>query len=71
MTTVTDRYIYTNSVDGFPLIIEQCDTKQYESLVLKRIDERLFRKQKTDTTVKEGVRLLSDLLPKYYVNSAF
>jgi hypothetical protein len=24
---VTDRYIYTNSVDGFPLIINYIDTK--------------------------------------------
>jgi hypothetical protein len=43
---VTDRYIYTNSVDGFPLIINYIDTKQYE-FSAERIDERLFQ-EKTD-----------------------
>jgi hypothetical protein len=46
--TVTDRYIYTNSVDGFsinyPIILTP---KQYESLVLKE-SMRDFKK-KTDT----------------------
>jgi hypothetical protein len=45
---VTDRYIYTNSVDGFsinyPIILTP---KQYESLVLKESMRDYFKK-KTD-----------------------
>ena len=69
---VTDRYIYTNSVDGFsinyPIILTP---KEYESLVLKE-SMRDYFKQKTDAIdgKKEGSEAAKkDLLPKYYVNS--
>jgi len=69
---VTDRYIYTNSVDGFsinyPIILTP---KEYEKLVLKE-SMRDYFKQKTDAIdgKKEGSEVAKkDLLPKYYVNS--
>jgi cell surface protein SprA len=70
---VTNRYIYTNSVDGFsinyPIILTP---KEYESLVLKE-SMRDYFKQKTDAIdgKKEGSEAAKkDLLPKYYVNSS-
>ncbi|MFT7334714.1 MAG: cell surface protein SprA [Porticoccaceae bacterium] len=69
---VTDRYIYTNSVDGFsisyPIILTP---KEYESLVLKESMRDYFKK-KTDAIdgKKEGSEeAKKDLLPKYYINS--
>ncbi|WP_369766111.1 cell surface protein SprA [Flavobacterium sp. WC2429] len=69
---VTDRYVYTNSVDGFsinyPIILTP---KEYESLVLKESMRDYFKK-KTDAIdgKKEGSEAAKkDLLPKYYVNS--
>jgi cell surface protein SprA len=69
---VTDRYIYTNSVDGFsinyPIILTP---KEYESLVLKQSMRDYFKK-KTDAIdgKKEGSEeAKKDLLPKYYINS--
>jgi hypothetical protein len=44
---VTDRYIYTNSVDGFSINYPIILTKQYESLVLKESMRDYFKK-KTD-----------------------
>lgn len=71
---VTDRYIYTKSVDGFsidyPIILTP---KEYESLVLKESMRDYFKK-KTDAIdgKKEGSEAnKKDLLPKYYVNSGF
>ncbi|HBS53741.1 MAG TPA: hypothetical protein DD806_07060, partial [Flavobacterium sp.] len=69
---VTDRYVYTNSVNGFtidyPIILTP---KEYESLVLKESMRNYFRK-KLDAI--EGKKLgaeeaKKDLLPRYYVKS--
>ena len=69
---VTDKYIYTSSVDGFsinyPIILS---VREYEQLVLKESMRDYFRK-KTDAidgkkTGSEEAK--KDLLPKYYVNS--
>ncbi|WP_418264764.1 cell surface protein SprA [Flavobacterium faecale] len=71
---VTDRYVYTKSVEGFsisyPIILTP---KEYESLVLKE-SMRDYFKQKSDAIdgKKEGSEeAKKDLLPKYYVNSGF
>ena len=68
----SDRYIYTNSIDGFsinyPVVLTP---KEYESLVLKE-SMRAYFKKKTDAIdgKKEGSEGdKKDLLPKYYVNS--
>ncbi|MBF4508576.1 cell surface protein SprA [Flavobacterium sp. JLP] len=70
---VTDRYIYTNSVDGFninyPLVLTP---REYEDLVLKESRRDYFRK-KSDAidgkkTGSEAAK--KDLLPRYYVNSS-
>lgn len=68
----TDRYIYTNSVDGFsikyPVILTP---KEYESLVLKESMRDYFKK-KSDAIdgKKQGSEAdKKDLLPRYYVNS--
>jgi cell surface protein SprA len=68
----TDRYIYTNSVDGFsikyPIILTP---KEYEDLVLKESMKNYFKK-KSDAIdgKKEGSEAdKKDLLPRYYVNS--
>ena len=69
---VTDRYIYTNTVDGFsinyPIILTP---KEYENLVLKE-SMRDYFKQKVDAIdgKKEGSEAAKkDLLPRYYVKS--
>lgn len=69
---ITDRYIYTNSVDGFsinyPIILTP---KEYESLVLKESMRDYFKK-KVDAIdgKKEGSEAAKkDLLPRYYVKS--
>ena len=69
---VTDRYVYTNSVNGFtidyPIILTP---KEYESLVLKESMRSYFRK-KLDAVEgkKQGTEAAKkDLLPKYYVKS--
>ncbi|MFV8341757.1 cell surface protein SprA [Flavobacterium sp. XS2P39] len=69
---ITDRYIYTNSVDGFsvnyPIILTP---KEYESLVLKESMRDYFKK-KVDAIdgKKEGsAAAKKDLLPRYYVKS--
>ena len=71
---VTDRYIYTNSVDGFsinyPIILTP---KEYENLVLKESMRDYFKK-KADAIdgKKEGIEdAKKDLLPRYYVKSSF
>jgi len=70
---ITDRYIYTNSVDGFsinyPIILTP---KEYEDLVLKESRRDYFRK-KSDAidgkkTGSEAAK--KDLLPRYYINSS-
>ncbi len=68
----TDRYIYTNSVDGFtidyPIILTP---QEYENLVLKESIRTYFRK-KSDAIdgKKQGADAAKkDLLPKYYIKS--
>lgn len=68
---VTDRYIYTKSIDGFninmPLILTR---QEYESLILKAQIREYF-KQKFDAVDgrMEDEELQRDMLPRYYVNS--
>ncbi len=71
---VTDRYVYTNSVDGFninyPIILTP---KEYEQLMLRE-SMRAYFKKKSDAIdgKKEGSEEgKKDLLPRYYVNSGF
>ena len=71
---VTDRYVYTNSVDGFninyPIILTP---KEYEELVLRESMRNYFKK-KSDAIdgKKEGSEeAKKDLLPRYYINSGF
>ncbi|MBF6609185.1 MAG: cell surface protein SprA [Flavobacterium sp.] len=71
---VTDRYIYTQSVDGFninyPIILTPIE---YQELVLRE-SMRDYFKQKADAMdgKKEGSEAAQkDLLPRYYVNSGF
>ena len=70
---VMDRYVYTNSVDGFsinyPIILTP---KEYEDLVLKESRRNYFKK-KSDAI--DGKKLgtnatKKDLLPRYYINSS-
>ncbi|WP_310380504.1 cell surface protein SprA [Flavobacterium sp.] len=69
---VTDRYIYTNKVDGFPINYPVILTpKEYEALVLKESTRNYFKK-KLDAIEgkKEGSEeAKKDLLPRYYVKS--
>ncbi|TDD78592.1 T9SS outer membrane translocon Sov/SprA [Flavobacterium caseinilyticum] len=69
---VTDRYIYTNSINGFsinyPIILTP---KEYENLMLKESMRDYFKK-KVDAMegIKEGSENAKrDLLPRYYVKS--
>ncbi|NHM06760.1 cell surface protein SprA [Flavobacterium sp. CYK-4] len=71
---VTDRYVYTNSVDGFninyPIILTP---KEYEQLMLRESMRKYF-KEKSDAIdgKKEGSEAAKkNLLPRYYVNSGF
>ena len=71
---VTDRYIYTKSVDGFsidyPIILTP---KEYEDLLLKE-SRRDYFKQKINAMdgKKEGSEeAKKNLLPRYYINSGF
>ncbi|OCB74520.1 cell surface protein SprA [Flavobacterium crassostreae] len=70
---VTDRYIYTKSIDGFSIIHPIVLTpKEYQNLILKESMRDYFKK-KTDAIdgKKEGSEAAKkDLLPKYYVNSS-
>ncbi|MBP2284073.1 cell surface protein SprA [Flavobacterium sp. CG_23.5] len=69
---VTDRYIYTNSVDGFsinyPIILTP---KEYENLVLKESMRDYFKKKVDAMDGKKGgsEAAKKDLLPRYYVKS--
>ncbi len=71
---ITNRYVYTNSVDGFninyPIILTP---EEYEQLRLREQMHDYF-KQKSDAIdgKKEGSEeAKKDLLPRYYVNSGF
>lgn len=69
----TDRYIYTNSVDGFsidyPIILTP---KEYEDLVLKESRRDYFRKKMDAIDGKKtgSEAAKKDLLPRYYINSS-
>ena len=70
---VTDRYIYTNSVDGFsinyPIILTP---QEYENLVLKESRREYFRKKADAIDGKKAGSdaAKKDLLPRYYINSS-
>lgn len=67
----TDRYIYTNSVDGFninyPIILTPAE---YDQLVLKEKMRQYF-KAKADAIDGKNEEGKKDLLPSYHVNSKF
>ena len=71
---VTDRYIYTNSVEGFnisyPIILTP---KEYEQLVLRESMRNYFKKKgdAMDGKKEGSEEAKRDLLPRYYVNSGF
>ena len=68
----TDKYIYTNTIDGFPIDAPTILTpKEYEALVLKE-SMRTYFKKKLDAIegTKEGSEAAKkDLLPRYYIKS--
>lgn len=71
---ITDRYIYTNTVNGFNINYPVVLTPQeYEELVLRESMRKYF-KEKSDAIEgkKDGSDAKKkDLLPRYYVNSSF
>ena len=70
---ITDRYIYTSSVDGFsidyPLVLTP---KEYEDLVLKESRRNYFRQKMNAIDGKKAgsEEAKKDLLPRYYINSS-
>lgn len=70
---ITDRYIYTKSVDGFsinyPIVLTP---KEYEALVLKESRRDYFRKKSDAIDGKKSgsEAAKKDLLPRYYINSS-
>ncbi|MGL2987377.1 cell surface protein SprA [Flavobacterium sp. RSSA_27] len=71
---ITDRYVYTNSIDGitinFPIILTPAE---YEKLVLQESRRNYFKK-KSDAIdgKKQGSEAAKkDLLPRYYIKSSF
>ncbi|WP_166920679.1 T9SS outer membrane translocon Sov/SprA [Flavobacterium poyangense] len=70
---ITDRYIYTKSVDGFsinyPIVLTP---KEYEALVLKESRRDYFRKKADAIDGKKSgsEAAKKDLLPRYYINSS-
>ncbi|MBS7252663.1 T9SS outer membrane translocon Sov/SprA [Flavobacterium branchiicola] len=71
---ITDRYIYTNTVDGFsinyPIILTP---KEYEDLVLKESRRDYFKKKMDAIDGKKvgSEEAKKNLLPRYYINSGF
>ncbi len=71
---VTDRYIYTTSVDGFninyPIILTP---KEYEELVIRESMHDYFKKKSDAIDGKKAgsEEAKKDLLPRYYVNNSF
>ncbi|WP_017497884.1 cell surface protein SprA [Flavobacterium sp. WG21] len=69
---ITDRYIYTSSVDGFninyPIVLTP---KEYEDLVLKESRRDYFRKKSDAIDGKKSgsEAAKKNLLPRYYINS--
>lgn len=70
---ITDRYIYTSTVDGFsidyPLVLT---SKQYEDLLLKESRRNYFRQKMIAIDGKKAGSedAKKDLLPRYYINSS-
>ncbi|KFF06828.1 T9SS outer membrane translocon Sov/SprA [Flavobacterium reichenbachii] len=70
---ITDRYIYSSTVDGFsinyPIILTP---QEYEDLVLKESRRDYFRKKADaiDGKKKGSEAAKKDLLPRYYINSS-
>jgi cell surface protein SprA len=70
----TNRYIYTNSVNGFninyPIILTP---KEYDELVLRESMRDYFKKKSDAIDGKKSgsEQAKKDLLPRYYVNSSF
>ena len=66
---LTDRYIYTSTVDGFninyPLVLTPA---QYQELVLRE-EMRKYYKEKSAAVDGKKEDAKRDLLPRYYVNS--
>lgn len=71
---VTDRYIYTNTVDGFninyPIILTP---SQYQELVARENMRKYFQAKSDaiDGKKQGSEEAKRDLLPRYYVNSSF
>lgn len=70
---VTDRYIYTNTFDGFninyPIVLTP---EQYEELVLREEMRKYYQEKSAAIDNKsEDDEAKKDLLPRYYVNSKF
>lgn len=70
---VTDRYIYTNTFDGFninyPVVLTP---EQYQELVLREEMRKYYQEKSAaidDKTDNEEAK--KNLLPRYYVNSKF
>ena len=72
--SVSDRYIYTSSVDGFninyPMILTP---KQYQELVLREKMRQYYQEKSAAIDGKKAgsEAAKKDLLPTYYVNSKF
>ncbi|MEL1253326.1 cell surface protein SprA [Flavobacterium sp. DGU38] len=70
---VSDRYIYTKSVDGFsidyPLVLTP---KEYEDLLLKESRRNYFREKMSAIDGKKNgsEEAKKNLLPRYYINSS-
>lgn len=68
---VTNRYVYTNTVDGFninyPIILTP---EEYQQLVLRESMREYFQ-QKSNAIDGKDEEAKKDLLPRYYVNSSF
>lgn len=70
----TDRYIYTNTFDGFnvtyPLVLTP---KQYQELVLREEMRKYYQEKSAAIDGKKAgsEEKKKDLLPRYYINSKF
>lgn len=70
---VTDRYIYTNTFDGFninyPVVLTP---EQYQELVLREEMRKYYQQKSAAIDDKsEDEEAKKNLLPRYYVNSKF
>ena len=71
---VTDRYIYTNTFDGFnvnyPIVLTP---EQYQELVLREEMRKYYQEKSAaiDGKKEGSEEAKKDLLPRYYVNSKF